>query len=410
MSSKDTKRTILFVGGGQETIPGIKIAKSMGLHVVVSDMNPDAPCTAVADSFLNADTYNAQQTIQEVNNFQRDNKSIDGVICLATDVPLTVAIVAEEFGLPGIPVESAKIVSDKILMKDLFKKYALSIPWYKEVYNLDDLKDIVSKRGYPLVIKPVDSRGSRGVLLLTDDVDLEWAYSISKSYSPSNRTMVEDFLNGPQVSTESIVIDGNVSTIGFSDRNYENLDKFSPHIVEDGGELPSFLSLEDQNRIKAAVEKTASVLKIQNGVIKGDMVFSSECPYIIEVATRLSGGYFCSHEIPINTGVNFVKLAIKLALGDPISKQSIQVRNNTPVSQRYFFPKPGVVKKIYFPEWITKNPNIRLFEISVSIGDIILEATHHPSRAGQVITTGVDKNEALLLAKNVVRDVQIFTG
>ena len=170
MSGQDSRQTILFIGGGQETIPGIMSAKSMGLSVIVSDIDSNAPCVELADHFLNADTYDANKTIHEVNKFQKDNRPIDGVICLATDVPLTVAMVANEFGLPGIPVESAEIVSDKILMKDLFKKHALPIPWYEEIYSSKQLKSLTKERGFPLVIKPVDSRGSRGVLLLTKDL------------------------------------------------------------------------------------------------------------------------------------------------------------------------------------------------------------------------------------------------
>ena len=223
---KDKQRSILFVGGGTETIPGIEIAKSMNLHVVVSDINPQAPCTQLADNFLLADTYNIEQTLAEVKKFQSHNRPIDGVICMATDVPLTVASIAKHLGLPGIPIESAKIVSDKMLMKDCFKQHELSIPWYKEVNTLEDLKQIIRERGFPLVLKPVDSRGARGVLRLTEDVDLRWAFLTSKGFSPTDRIMLEDFLEGPQVSTESIVIEGNVYTIGFSDRNYEFLDKY----------------------------------------------------------------------------------------------------------------------------------------------------------------------------------------
>ena len=150
-------------------------------------------------------------------------------------------------------------------------------------------------------------------------------------------------------------------------------------------------------------------MNIDNGVIKGDMVYSANQPHIIEVAARLSGGYFATHEIPINTGVDLVKVAIQSALGESIPKESIQICHNNPVTQRYFFPKPGRVKEIYIPDWITKNSNIKLLEIRVSIGDIVPKATHHPSRAGLVITTGSTKSEAHRLAKDVVGEVKIIT-
>ncbi len=409
MNNKNNDRSILFVGGGQETIPGVKVAKEMGLSVIVSDISEAAPCVKLADHFLLADTYSVEDTLREVKIFCKKHRSIDGVICMASDVPLTVAMVAKELGLPGIPIEAAKIVTDKVLMKDCFKASHLPIPWYSEVQDAKQLKQIVRDKALPLIIKPVDSRGARGVLKLEDDVDLDWAYSTSLSYSPSNRVMVEEFLSGPQVSTESLIVKGNVYTLGFSDRNYDLLEKYSPYIIEDGGDLPSSLLPVDQKRIKDTVAKTASVLQITNGVIKGDMVLSDGDPYIIEVAARLSGGYFCSHEIPLNTGVDFVRIAVQMAMGDSISEDSLKVSKNLAVCQRYFFPEPGVVQNIVIPEWINTHPDINLCEIRVSVGDVIAEATHHPSRAGLVITSGKNRAEALNLARKIVQDIQIVT-
>ena len=403
------RRTILFVGGGIETAPGVKIAKSMGLDVVISDMNPDAPCAKLSDYFITADTYNVQQTIDEVHKFSKNYKNIDGVICLGTDVPLTVSSVAKEFGLTAPSVRSAQIVSDKVAMKDCFKNNALPIPWYCEVDNYENLLNIVEREEFPLIIKPVDSRGARGVLLLNKDIDLKWAYETSLSYSPTKRVMVEEFLEGPQVSTESLVINDEVFTFGFSDRNYDLLDQYAPHVIENGGDLPSFLPEKDQNKIKDTVKKTAKALGISNGVIKGDMVLSNGNPYIIEVATRLSGGYFCTHEIPLNTGIDFVRIALHQALGDKIESEMLNTTKNEPVCQRYFFPKPGRVKEIIIPDWINKHPHICLFEIRVNIGDLISEATHHPSRAGLVITSCGNKREAINLAEKVAKEVCFVT-
>jgi biotin carboxylase len=221
--------------------------------------------------------------------------------------------------------------------------------------------------------------------------------------------MLEEYLEGPQVSTESLVVNGVVHTIGFSDRNYDRLNQYRPHIIEDGGDLPSFLPEKSQNEIKRAVEKTAYVLGIKNGVIKGDMVLSENKAFIIEVATRLSGGYFCSDEIPLNTGVDFVKQAIKLALGDNIEKVELEPVYNKAVSQRYLFPEQGIVKEVFIPDWIKENSNIKRCEIRVEVGDIIHETTHHPARAGVIIATGIDRKSAIGLAIEAIENIKIVT-
>lgn len=261
----------------------------------------------------------------------------------------------------------------------------------------------------PIVLKPVDSRGARGVLKIDSDKNLNSLYLISKSYSPKGIVIVEEYLSGPQLSTESLIVDERVFTVGFSDRNYEFLEKFSPYIIENGGDLPSLLPKFDQDQIKETVEKTANALGIKNGVIKGDMVLSNGKPYIIEVAARLSGGYFCSHEIPLNTGVDFVGNAIKLALGITIDINELTPKTNNAVSQRYIFPIPGKVIKIKIPDWVKEDKRVSMCEIRVKVGDIIPKAIHHPARAGVVICCETSNDKAKFLAERVVNEIIIET-
>jgi biotin carboxylase len=404
-----SRRTILFVGGGTETVPAVKTAKDMNLKVIVSDMDPNAPCSKDADYFIQSSTYDYDGTIGKIDSYVKTNEPIDGVICVATDVPFTVAKIAEYFKLPGIPVNSAKIVSDKLLMKDAFASCKLPVPWYTEIKSENELAELRKKKYFPLVIKPVDSRGARGVLKLADDIDLKWAYKYALNESPTSRIMVEKFMPGPQVSTESLIVNGISHTIGFSDRNYEYLDLYFPHFIENGGQLPSFLNINVQHSINNLIEKAALSLGIKNGVIKGDIVITDGKPYIIEVAARLSGGYFCTHEIPLNTGINFVELAIKQSLGDTIFVKDLQKKINNPVAQRYIFPKPGKVVDINIPDWINKDEEINFFEVRIKKGDTVPKTQNHPSRSGVVITTSNTVDAAIKKAEKVISSVKIVT-
>ena len=145
------------------------------------------------------------------------------------------ASVADALGQRGITIETAWLAGDKLAMKKLFVEKGISIPWFCRVDSVAHLRRILSERGFPVVLKPVDSRGARGVLRLTESVDLDWAYEHSVSFSPSGRVMVEEYLEGPQISTESAIINGQAFTPGFTDRNYEFLNRFAPYIIENGG-------------------------------------------------------------------------------------------------------------------------------------------------------------------------------
>ena len=400
-------KTLLIVGAGLEAVPGIELAKSMGLHTVVSDINPNAPGFRVADDTLLASTYNVPATVGAARNYHKQIRALNGVICIACDVPVAVASVAAALELPGISIESARLATDKLAMKERFASDGVPIPWFSPVNSAKELLQLVNKQGLPLVIKPVDSRGSRGVLRLTPSVDLQWAYEVAQGHSPSGRVMLEEFLPGPQVSTESLVIDGQVYTPGFADRNYEFLEHFSPHIIENGGQLPTQLDMETQQAVHRLVQHAATSLGIREGVVKGDIVVRDGRPYVIEVAARLSGGYFCTHEIPLSTGVNLVGAAIRQALGERVDPRELTPKWNRPVAQRYLFPSPGVVRFVEGTDRFADHPDVAHLEIRAKPGDRIGLIDSHPARAGLVITTGQTAESAISIAESVINGIKV---
>ncbi len=336
-------KTLLIVSGGIEAADAARRAKEMGLTVVVSDRDPEAPGFAFADSCLIADVYGATETAAAAERYNRKIRRIDGVICVAADAPLTAATVAARLGLPGISIATAELASDKLAMKRRFADAGVAVPWFAEIRTVQELQRVAIERGRNLVIKPVDSRGSRGVQRVAQIEDLAKAFALARGHSPTDRVMVEAYLDGPQISTESIVVGGRCHTPGFSDRNYEYLDTYAPFFIENGGDLPSHLPGETQTKVKNLVARAAAALGVVNGTVKGDIVVHNGEPHVIELAARLSGGFFCTREIPLNTGVDFIGCAIKLALGETVAADDLEPKFSAAVIQRYAFPKPGRV-------------------------------------------------------------------
>jgi biotin carboxylase len=400
-------KTLLIISAGIEALTGIELAQSAGLHVVASDGDHKAPGLSFADDHFIADTYDIQSTLEASIKYNNEVRPIDGVISIASDIPLTVMKVADALGLPGISLEAATLASDKLAMKARFSEDKIPIPWFCQVESADHLKKLISSEDFPLILKPADSRGSRGVLQLSESLDLDWAFNEAQRYSPSKRVMVERFLEGPQVSTESLMIDGIAHTPGFADRNYEFMARYAPNVIENGGQLPSGLDAKIQTDVKKLVQAAAISMGVRNGVIKGDIVVHRGKPYVIELAARLSGGYFCTHEIPLNTGVDLVGAAIRQALGQPVNPDELNPKFQKPVAQRYFFPDPGEVTKIDGLENFEDHPDIALLEIRVKKGDLVKPINSHPSRAGVVITTGETQESAIALAERVIREVEI---
>jgi len=401
-------KTLLIVSGGVEAVDAARRAKEMGLYVVVSDINPEAPGFAHADSCLIADVYGPDATAAAAFRFHTKIRKIDGVICVAADAPLTVAAVNERLGLKGITRETAELACDKLAMKQRFAERGVPVPWFSEVQTPHALQRFAVEKGRDLVIKPVDSRGSRGVQRLARVSDLDKAFQFARSHSPTQRVMVEQYLEGPQVSTESIVVDGRCHTPGFSDRNYEYLERYAPYFIENGGDLPSHLPADMQEKVKEVVGRAAAALGVTNGTVKGDIVVHDGEVYVIELAARLSGGFFCTREIPLNTGVDFVGNAIRVALGEPVEDLTPKYQKH--VIQRYAFPQAGKVVAIHGAEEAEKVPGVAEVNVTARIGDVIPPAGDKRPSAAMVLATGPTREVALKAANDALACLRIETA
>ena len=402
-------KTLLIISGGIEAADAARRAREMGLYVVVSDRDPEAPGFAFADSCLIADVYGAHETASAAERYNRKIRKIDGVICVAADAPVTAATVSERLRLPGISVATAELACDKLAMKRRFASCGVPVPWFAEVHTVQELQRVAIERGRNLVIKPVDSRGSRGVQRIAQVEDLTKAFTLARSHSPSERVMVEEYLDGPQVSTESVVIEGRCFTPGFSDRNYEYLDTYAPFFIENGGDLPSHLPPETQDAVKDVVARAAAALGVTTGTVKGDIVVHDGKPYVIELAARLSGGFFCTREIPLNTGVDFIGCAIRVALGETVSPEELEPRAMTPVVQRYAFPKPGRVVSVAGADDARGVAGIAEVVVTAKPGDVIAPAGDKRPSAAMVLATGTTREAALASANDALARLKIAT-
>jgi biotin carboxylase len=404
------QKTVLIVSGGVEAADAAKRAREMGLYVVVSDRDPQAPGFAHADSVLLADVYSPSETAAAAERFSRKIRKIDGAICVAADAPMTVAAVNARLGLSGISEESARLACDKLAMKERFLAAGVPIPWFAPISTPQALQRVAIERGRNLVIKPVDSRGSRGVQRVEQVEDLSKAFYFAQEHSSTDRVMVEQYLSGPQVSTESIVVDGVCCTPGFSDRNYEYLERYAPFFIENGGDLPSHLPQDVQDKVKDVVARAAAALGIVNGTVKGDIVVHKGEPHVIELAARLSGGFFCTREIPLNTGVDFVGCAIRVALGEKPSAEELTPKQLTPVIQRYAFPNPGTVTKVSGADEARKIPGVAEVIVTAKEGDVIPPAGDKRPSAAMVLATGATREAALEAANDALSHIRIETA
>lgn len=401
-------KTILVIGGGLEAVEGIAQLKADGFFVAVCDGNDEAPGFGPADAAIVASIYHAEQCVPAIAEFHRNVRAIDGLIVLACDAPHVGARVAAAIDIPGLPVAVADRMVDKLAMKEQLQACGIAVPDFSSIKDLASLNALVGKWG-KIVVKPVDSRGSKGVSVLDHTGDAAWAFDHAKAQSPSGRVMAERFVEGRQLSTESLVVDGVAHTIGLADRNYEFMARYAPFVIENGGDLPSDLPSATLDRVCDVLNAASVALELHSGPVKGDLVIDDKGGvFVIELAARLSGGHLCTFEIPFSTGVELVTLAGRLATGQAVTASDLAPRSNKSVCIRLLFPEQeGELKKVSGLAAASGSEGVLKMLVWAVEGMQCKLPTNSGGSLGMVITTADNRLEAQARAQKALDRIQL---
>ncbi|MCK5196747.1 MAG: ATP-grasp domain-containing protein [Spirochaetales bacterium] len=202
------KTTILILGGGVMQLPAIKIAKEMGWTTIVADGIMNVPGKDYADYFENIDLKDTEGMIQAALGY-KDTIGLDGVFTAGTDFSETVARVAAAAALPGISIEAAINASNKVKMREAFRTHGIPSPLFTSVRNVSSLDCAgIVDRGlkYPMVVKPVDNMGSRGIRRIDDCDQLQDAVNEALKFSRSGNVIIEEYLEGPEFSIDALSV------------------------------------------------------------------------------------------------------------------------------------------------------------------------------------------------------------
>jgi biotin carboxylase len=184
--------------------------------------------------------------------------------------------------------------------------------------------------------------------------------------------------------------------------------KYNPFIIENGGSTPSKIGDRYQSKIIKILSKISKKLKLYNASIKGDLILNGNRIYLIEIATRLSGGWLSSVIIPNCSGVNILDYKIRNALNLEINKNNIIPRHKRIVIQRYLFPEIGKIKSINLKNRsLLNNKNILAFKLFVKKGKIIDKIDSHASRIGHVIVKSRSLRKGVLFVNKLLNNVNI---
>ena len=402
------KKNLLILSGGIEAIEGIKVAKKMGLRTIVCDGNENAPGKSYADEFLIGNIYDPIEIKNVISKYPK-KKSIYGVIKIASDAVRSVSTVVKQLNLSGNSMKTSILSTDKLKMKKVFQKYSLPIPNFVGISSRNELHKQI-KHFSDAVLKPVDNRGSRGVIRINKNSDVDKAFDYSMNFSSSKKLILEKWLSGYQLSTESLVISGKTYLCGVADRNYSNLKNTFPYVIEDGGETPSRFYPKIKNELQKIMDAVAKAFEIKNGVLKGDIILKNNRLYIIEIATRLSGGFWSTMSIPLVYRINLIEKAILLALGLKTKPPPKQLRHYCYEVNRYIFPNPGIIKNITKPSREKIPKYVTYLEVNAKVGDRVYAITNHPMRKGRIQVIGKTRNQCIKRVTKIRNLIKIKTN
>jgi biotin carboxylase len=402
------KKTLLIIGAGIEQVPAYELAKNRGFKIIGTDLDLNAPALKLADHVLNVSTKDAEKTASAAVCINHTHR-IDGVMTIANDVPYTVALVANKLGLRSISLDAAKCASNKLIMKNAFKENKVPCPWFCEILTFDDLKFLLDTAvDETFVLKPIDGSGARGVLLIDRYSDLEWCYNESLKWGQSGKLILEKFIKGVQLSTESFILNGVCYTPGISERNYSKINDYKPYIIEDGGTIPAMIDDILTEKISSIILKGAASMGIDEGIIKGDLVIDQNGePLIIELAARLSGGWFSTHQIPAATGVDLVNAVMSSALGLTVNEDELLPKFSKATAVRYFFPPEGKILSIKGFDEVSTSKGVMKCDLFRKVGDFQPKVLKHPDRFGYVLVSAEARMDALNLVSNAMSKLNI---
>ena len=321
---------LVLLGGGIDSVSIVRRANEMGLETVIVDR---VIPSNYRGHWVKASCYHETETLAGLARWasQYDARP-SGVLCAGTDAPDVMAAVAQEYRLPGPSVETAFISKNKLRQLEALRQAGVRVPETRIAIH-------PARYGMDTVLfKPATSRGARGVQRFAKD-ELIPITAVQRAAEFGTPVLVQQWIDGQQLSSESLVQNGEILWTAFADRNYARLEEFAPHVIEDGcdmpSEIPSFHERDWEAMAEEQLQKCVTAIGLQSGVLKGDLVWDGQCIHVIEVACRLSGGRMCSDITPEVWGVDFVGMAIRLALGDKIWPGEIRPYLRRHCSQRF---------------------------------------------------------------------------
>ena len=343
-------KKILLLGGSAQQIVAIKTAKKLGYYTVLCDYLPDNPGQHYADKFYLVSTTDKEAILKVA-----EDEKIDGILAYATDPAApTAAYVAEKLNLPTNPFTAVNTLCNKDLFRNFLKENGFAVPLSKGYSSIDDAIKDCDRFSFPIIVKPVDSSGSKGVTVLKSKENIREALDFAFSYSRAKRVVIEEYVEKDHryiVGGDIFVLDSKVYLWGLLNCLRDEVNSLVPV----GKSYPLDLSSAQIDLVKDTLQKLVSSIGIRFGAMNVELIIdkNGKC-YIVDAGPR-AGGNMIPDLLNMIFDVDLVEMSVQTAMGVEIKPKEINEKPCFYATYNLHSKENGVLKAIEFDDEIEKH-------------------------------------------------------
>ncbi len=388
-----TKSILIFgVGPLQKSL--IERCKKKGLYTIGIDPDAHAAYKDFVDAFEVVSGQDYDSTLAVTKKYK-----VAGIITAATDKPLIMmARLAEELNLPFFSVETAEYSTDKFLMKQKFQQAGIPCAKGFLINNTDKLNHIPIN--YPVIAKPRDNSGSRGVIYCKNEGGLKKNISESLRFTQKGNVLIEEYIEGKEYSVEGIHYKGESHVIQIT----EKITTKFPYNVELGHLQPADVTDEEKKEIERLLRRIAETLRFENCASHTELKISSNGIKIIETSPRLGGDFISSTLVPLSTGVNMEDTLIDISTGSPLAPGCCIPFFHKNSGIIYFELPEGFITSVSGLDELNREKGIQKWEFDLKVGDRVNKITSSLNRYGYAIFQSTNSSNLHIQINEIIKN------
>lgn len=374
-------KKLMILGGSRYALAVIDAAKKLGIYTITCDYLPGNIAHKYSNEYVNVSIIDKKATLGIAKE-----KKIDGIMSFACDPGVvTAAYVAEQLELPNVgPYESVCILQNKGKFRKFLADNGFNVPMAKEYQYIEEALRDVNTFQWPIIVKPTDSAGSKGVTKVDSPDKLQESIEYALTFSHCNEFIVEDFINqrGYSSDTDSFSVEGELKFVSFNSQRFD-ADSPNPY-TPSAYSWPSSMTESNQKELKYEIQRLLKLLKMRTAIYNIETREGMDGKaYIMEVSPR-GGGNRLSECLRYATGEDMITNMVRYSVGLSIDKVTQRPYQGFWAEIVLHSNKSGVFKELWISDeiekniverdlWIKPGKNVRRFmSANEAIGTLIL--------------------------------------